>query len=92
MQLVEVVDRQYGDRCLLLDGITQFCDSPDNELYTRSLTERVMQPLISRYVRTGDVDIYVIGGGDGWIATHLLNIALNAYPSLIRSICVVGLC
>ena len=88
IQLVEVVDRQYGDRCLLLDGITQFCDSPDNELYTRSLTERVMQPLISpTNARTGDVDIYVIGGGDGWIGTHLL----NAYPSLIRSIWVIDI-
>jgi len=89
IQLVEVVDRQYGDRCLLLDGITQFCDSPDNELYTRSLTQRVMQPLISptHNVRTGDVDIYVIGGGDGWIGTHLL----KAYPSLIRSICVIDI-
>jgi spermidine synthase len=38
-------------------------------------------------LRTGDVDIYVIGGGDGWIATHLL----NAYPYLIRSICVVDI-
>ena len=88
IQLVEVVDRQYGDRCLLLDGITQFCDSPDNELYTRSLTERVMQPLISpTHTRTGDVDIYVIGGGDGWIGTHLL----KAYPSLIRSIRVIDI-
>ena len=88
IQLVEVVDRQYGDRCLLLDGITQFCDSPDNELYTRSLTERVMQPLISpTHARTGDVDIYVIGGGDGWIGTHLL----NAYPSLLRSIFVIDI-
>ena len=88
IQLVEVVDRQYGDRCLLLDGITQFCDSPDNELYTRSLTERVMQPLISpTHARTGDVDIYVIGGGDGWIGTHLL----NAYPSLIRSVYVIDI-
>ena len=88
IQLVEVVDRQYGDRCLLLDGITQFCDSPDNELYTRSLTQRVMQPLISpTHIRTGDVDIYVIGGGDGWIGTHLL----KAYPSLIRSICVIDI-
>jgi S-adenosylmethionine decarboxylase proenzyme len=88
IQLVEVVDRQYGDRCLLLDGITQFCDSPDNELYTRSLTERVMQPLISSsQARTRDVDIYVIGGGDGWIGTHLL----NAYPSLIRSIHVIDI-
>ena len=88
IQLVEVVDRQYGDRCLLLDGISQFCDSPDNELYTRSLTEGVMQPLISpTHARTGDVDIYVIGGGDGWIGTHLL----NAYPSLIRSIYVIDI-
>ena len=88
IQLVEVVDRQYGDRCLLLDGITQFCNSPDNELYTRSLTERVMQPLISpTHARTGDVDIFVIGGGDGWIGTHLL----KAYPSLIRSICVIDI-
>ena len=88
VQLVEVVDRQYGDRCLLLDGITQFCNSPDNELYTRSLTERVMQPLISPpHARTGDVDIYVIGGGDGWVGTHLL----NAYPSLIRSIYVIDI-
>ena len=88
IQLVEVVDRQYGDRCLLLDGITQFCDSPDNELYTRSLTERVMQPLISStHARTEDVDIYVIGGGDGWIGTHLL----SAYPSLIRSISVIDI-
>ena len=88
IQLVEVVDRQYGDRCLLLDGITQFCDSPDNELYTRSLTERVVQPLISpTHTRTGDVDIYVIGGGDGWIGTHLL----KAYPSLIRSIRVIDI-
>jgi S-adenosylmethionine decarboxylase proenzyme len=88
IQLVEVVDRQYGDRCLLLDGITQFCDSPDNELYTRSLIERVMQPLISpTHARTGDVDIYIIGGGDGWIGTHLL----KAYSSLIRSICVIDI-
>ena len=88
IQLVEVVDRQYGDRCLLLDGIIQFCDSPDNELYTRSLTERVMQPLISpTLARGGDVDIYIIGGGDGWVGTHLL----NAYPSLIRSISVVDI-
>jgi S-adenosylmethionine decarboxylase proenzyme len=88
IQLVEVVDRQYGDRCLLLDGITQFCDSPDNELYTRSLTERVMEPLTSpTHARTGDIDIYVIGGGDGWIGTHLL----NTYPSLIRSICVIDI-
>jgi S-adenosylmethionine decarboxylase proenzyme len=86
IQLVEVVDRQYGERCLLLDGITQFCNTPDNELYTRSLTERVMQPLISP-TRTGDVDIYIIGGGDGWIATHLL----EAYPSLIRSIFVIDI-
>ena len=88
IQLVEVVDRQYGDRCLLLDGIIQFCDSPYNELYTRSLTERVMQPLISpTHTLTGDVDIYVIGGGDGWVGTHLL----KAYPSLIRSIFVIDI-
>ena len=88
IQLVEVVDRQYGDRCLLLDGITQFCDSPDNELYTSSLTKRVMQPLISpTHARTGDADIYVIGGGDGWIGTHLL----KTYPSLIRSISVIDI-
>jgi spermidine synthase len=88
IQLVEVVDRQFGDRCLLLDGIVQFCNSPDNEVYTHSLTERVMQPLISpTHARTGDVDIYIIGGGDGWIGTHLL----GAYPSLIRSIRVIDI-
>ncbi|KAF8811568.1 S-adenosyl-L-methionine-dependent methyltransferase [Phlegmacium glaucopus] len=88
VQLVEVVDRQFGERCLLLDGITQFCDSPDNEWYTQSLTERVMQPLISpTHSRTGEVDIYIVGGGDGWISTHLL----SAYSSLIRSIRVIDI-
>lgn len=88
IQLVEVVDRQLGDRCLLLDGITQFCDSPDNDLYTQSLTERVMQPLISpTHPRIGDVDVYVVGGGDGWIGTHLL----HAYPSMIGSIRVIDI-
>ena len=88
IQLVEVIDRQFGDRCLLLDGITQFCNSPDNELYTRSLTEPVIQPLISpTHPRIGDVDVYVIGGGDGWIGTHLL----SAYPSMIGSIRVIDI-
>jgi len=88
IQLVEVVDRQFGDRCLLLDGITQFCNSPDNDLYTHSLTEHVIQPLISpTHPRIGDVDVYVIGGGDGWIGTHLL----SAYPSMIGSIRVIDI-
>ncbi len=85
IQLVEVVHRQFGDRCLLLDGITQFCNSQYNELYTQSLSERVMQPLIG----TGSkgADVYVVGGGDGWIGTHLI----TAYPNLVRSVRVVDI-
>ena len=84
IQLVEVVVRQSGQRCLLLDGAVQFCDLADNDLYTRALAEPVMQPLSAR---RGDVDIYVIGGGDGWVATHLL----AAYASAIQSIRVIDI-
>ena len=84
IQLVEVVVQQSGQRCLLLDGAVQFCDSADNDLYTRALTEPVMRPLMAR---SGDVDVYVIGGGDGWVATHLL----AAYPSAIQSIRVIDI-
>src|SRR6266508_3825375 len=41
IQLVEVVIRQSGQRCLLLDAAVQFCDSADNDLYTHALTEPV---------------------------------------------------
>jgi len=84
IQLVEVVIRQSGQRCLLLDAAVQFCDSADNDLYTHALTEPVMQPLLAR---RGDIDIYVIGGGDGWVGTHLL----AAYPSAIQSIRVIDI-
>jgi len=88
IQLVEVVHRQFGDRCLLLDGITQFCNSQYNELYTQSLSESVMQPLLtSTGTGSGGADVYVVGGGDGWIGTHLI----TAYPSLVRSIRVVDI-
>ena len=86
VQLVEVVELQPSRRrCLLLDAVPQFCDSPDNELYTRSLTERVMPP--AAHARTADVDIYVVGGGDGWIGNHIL----NNYPSAIRSVHVIDI-
>jgi len=85
IQLLEVADLQSGERCLFLDAITQFCDDADNELYTRSLAERVMQPL--KDAQAGNVDIYVVGGGDGWIGHHLL----SAYSALIRSIRVIDI-
>ena len=77
VQLVEVVERRSGQRCLLLDGVVQFCNSADNELYTRSLIGGVMQLLSER---SRDVDVYVIGGGDGWVSNHLIAV----YPSIIH--------
>jgi len=85
IQLLEVVDRQSGERCLLLDGITQFCDEEDNQLYTSSLTDTVVKPVTQ--ARAGDIDVYVVGGGDGWIGNHLL----STYSSLIRSISIIDI-
>jgi spermidine synthase len=84
VQLVEVVERRSSQRCLLLDGAVQFCNSTDDDLYTRSLTNGAMHPLLQR---SADVDVYVIGGGDGWVSNYLI----DTYSSVIRSIRVIDI-
>jgi spermidine synthase len=87
IQLIEVVRRQTEELCLLLDGIAQFCDSSDNNIYSKALTETVMQSYLDATPPTPSLDVYVAGGGDGWIATYLL----TTYPSLIKMIHIIDI-
>jgi spermidine synthase len=81
-QHIEVVETQSLGRCLLLDRVIQFCDS-DEKIYTQEIVDSTIQ-LISYPT---NLNILVIGGGDGLVANYLL----EKYEKIIKSITLVEL-
>ncbi|KAG0150586.1 hypothetical protein CROQUDRAFT_104255 [Cronartium quercuum f. sp. fusiforme G11] len=74
VQLVEVIQRPDGIGCLLLNRVTHVCDSPDNAQYTIAMARGVAGRALSLINGTGRrVELGIIGGADGWVASWLLN-------------------
>ncbi|KAI9143141.1 S-adenosyl-L-methionine-dependent methyltransferase [Paraphysoderma sedebokerense] len=82
-QRIEVVDTQNWGRCMLLDRVVQFCES-DNAIYTREMVNKAMSSLENP---AGPLNITIVGGGDGWIASYLL----DHYESRIHQIQIVDI-
>ncbi|KAL7750898.1 hypothetical protein RI367_003477 [Sorochytrium milnesiophthora] len=71
-QRIEVVDTQSWGRCMLLDRVVQFC-MLDNGVYTREMTKPVVEAVLAEQHQSGKLSITIVGGGDGWIASYLLD-------------------
>ncbi|ORZ39174.1 S-adenosyl-L-methionine-dependent methyltransferase [Catenaria anguillulae PL171] len=72
-QRIEIVDTQTLGRCMLLDRVVQFCEE-DNHVYTANMVDPAMQAVLPAAVAEGrKVNVAIIGGGDGWVASHLLD-------------------
>ncbi|KAI9149848.1 hypothetical protein H9P43_010027 [Blastocladiella emersonii ATCC 22665] len=83
-QRIEIVDTQTLGRCMLLDRVVQFCEE-DNHIYTSQITDRAMATLPADDGRK--LNVTIIGGGDGWVASYLL----DAYADRIESIRIVDI-
>ncbi|KAI8804412.1 S-adenosyl-L-methionine-dependent methyltransferase [Cladochytrium replicatum] len=91
-QRVEVVDSASFGRCMLLDRVVQFCES-DNHIYTRNMVDPALLPVLDsapaalpQAGQQSPFHIQLIGGGDGWIASYLLDAYASRLPNLTISI------
>ncbi|KAI9221216.1 S-adenosyl-L-methionine-dependent methyltransferase [Blastocladiella britannica] len=86
-QRIEIVDTNTLGRCMLLDRVVQFC-TEDNDIYTANIADRAVAAVLPA-ARASDrkLTVTIIGGGDGWVASHLL----DHYGSEIASIRIVDI-
>lgn len=76
-QRLEIVDTETYGRCMLLDRVTQFCES-DNAIYTDQLITRAFDKFKPGAVARDDpidpkINVQLVGGGDGWVPSAILD-------------------
>ncbi|KAI8800624.1 S-adenosyl-L-methionine-dependent methyltransferase [Cladochytrium replicatum] len=91
-QRIEVVDSATLGRCMLLDRVVQFSEL-DNHIYTKNMVDPALQPVIdsapaaiSSSEQQTPFHVQMVGGGDGWIASYLLDSYSSRLPNLTISI------